>query len=315
MKPEIPLSTGERMGLFDPDPAALTAEVIAHSLSMQCRFTGHCREFYSVAQHSVLVADAIGTGCPPPLRLAALLHDAGEVLVGDVASPLKHQLGRPLQDIEAQAQMAVAEAFDLGSAWSNPFQHRDVKHADLRLLHTEFRDLFPQTDFVREICDGLADTPPLPDIITPLPPAAAKAVFLRQLRGLVDDGVWLDLPNHQSLWAVWALGQSPRAVSRDEFEKLEAEIATKNARIAALEESRSEHERACSVMHYLYCAAKYNVESSYFMYLPPLFGLEYLHNLRAHIAEHYAGIFTVNERRAIGGMGLEIHRNVLDPTS
>ena len=66
---------------------------IAHSLSMQCRFNGHCLYFYSIAEHSVRVARLVklmgfsNKGC-----LAALLHDAAEAYMGDLVHPIKCEM-------------------------------------------------------------------------------------------------------------------------------------------------------------------------------------------------------------------------------
>ena len=67
---------------------------IAHSLAMQCRFTGHTKVFYSVAQHSVLVSKLLERrGCDHATVLWGLMHDAAEAyLVGDVATPVKKSL-------------------------------------------------------------------------------------------------------------------------------------------------------------------------------------------------------------------------------
>lgn len=65
---------------------------IAHSLSLQCRFNGHCRRFYSVAEHSILVSDLISDEYGIECKFAALLHDAAEAYIGDIIRPVKQQL-------------------------------------------------------------------------------------------------------------------------------------------------------------------------------------------------------------------------------
>lgn len=70
---------------LDPRPEDINIEDIAHALAMQCRYAGHGRRFYSVAEHSVLMALAL----PPPYRLHALLHDASEAYLVDLPSPVK----------------------------------------------------------------------------------------------------------------------------------------------------------------------------------------------------------------------------------
>ena len=65
-------------------------EEIAHATSMQCRYTGHTREFYSVAEHGVLVASILAWECEPRgIEFEGLMHDAHEAYVSDIASPWK----------------------------------------------------------------------------------------------------------------------------------------------------------------------------------------------------------------------------------
>ena len=76
----VNLFSGIVIDPFDPCPGLIRIADIAHALSMLCRFNGHCRHFYSVAEHSVRVA----ARCPKGLRLEGLLHDAVEAYLGDV---------------------------------------------------------------------------------------------------------------------------------------------------------------------------------------------------------------------------------------
>jgi len=75
--------TGKRFWPLDPRPEDVDILDIAHSLSLLCRFTGHTSSFYSVSQHSILVAQEV----PKRLRLWALFHDAAEAYIGDIARP------------------------------------------------------------------------------------------------------------------------------------------------------------------------------------------------------------------------------------
>ncbi len=106
-------------------------EDIAHALSQIIRFTGHAKAPYTVAQHSLLVAEI----APPQHRLWALLHDASEAYLGDVASPLKALLPQ-YQDLEEKFQKVIAGRFAL--PWPIP---PAVKHADRVVLMAEKRDL------------------------------------------------------------------------------------------------------------------------------------------------------------------------------
>lgn len=129
----IQTHSGRRFNPIKPNPDAIVIQDIAHALSMQCRFSGHCREFYSVAQHSVLVSHI----CDHKDALWGLMHDATEAYLVDVPRPLKRS-GK-LQgyiEIEAVMQEAVCRRFAL------PFQEPpSVKTADTQLLATEARDL------------------------------------------------------------------------------------------------------------------------------------------------------------------------------
>ncbi len=79
--------TGKKFFPLDPDPDLICIEDIAHSLAMQCRYNGHTKTFYSVAQHSVLLGHHF---TDPGIQLAALLHDASEAYLSDIPRPIKH---------------------------------------------------------------------------------------------------------------------------------------------------------------------------------------------------------------------------------
>lgn len=88
--------TGKYINLLLPKAEDIVIEDIAHALAHICRFNGHCTRHYSVAQHSVLVAEAVMDACPdapPMLALAALLHDAPEAYCGDIGRNLKRLIG------------------------------------------------------------------------------------------------------------------------------------------------------------------------------------------------------------------------------
>jgi 5'-deoxynucleotidase YfbR-like HD superfamily hydrolase len=115
-EPFIQTVSGQRINPFAPDPAAIDIGDIAHALANQCRFGGHCRRFYSVAQHSCLVADvAAGRGADRDAALWALLHDAAEAYLGDVPHPVKHnsELGRIYRDAERGVHDAILQRFGL----------------------------------------------------------------------------------------------------------------------------------------------------------------------------------------------------------
>ena len=126
--------SGLRFKPLDPDPALIRIEDIAHSLAHQCRFGGHSRVFYSVAQHSVRVSEI----CATEDALWGLLHDASEAYLVDVPAPLK-QLPEfaAYRRAEQRLQAIIFERFGLPAQ-----QPKSVAAADLQLLMIEMRELF-----------------------------------------------------------------------------------------------------------------------------------------------------------------------------
>lgn len=98
----------------------VTIEDIAHALSRLCRFNGHCNTFYSVGEHSVLVAKILERMKAPTedIRLG-LMHDAAEAYTGDVPTPLKRLLPE-YANIEKRVQEVVAQRFGLkAQSWDS----------------------------------------------------------------------------------------------------------------------------------------------------------------------------------------------------
>ncbi len=95
--------TGRRMNPLDASPEDIDPDDIAGALANICRFGGHSRAFYSVAQHSVIVCDLLAErGGSPDELMAALLHDAAEAYLGDLPHPIKHrsELGAAFREAE-----------------------------------------------------------------------------------------------------------------------------------------------------------------------------------------------------------------------
>lgn len=132
----IQVASGGIFHLLDPQPEEIHIEDIAHALALQCRFTGHTRWHYSVAQHSVLASKIT----PPKFALEALLHDASEAYICDMSRPLKHysELGAVYMVLEERIQSAIARKFGVPENMSP-----EVKIADNAMLYAEKAVLMP----------------------------------------------------------------------------------------------------------------------------------------------------------------------------
>lgn len=123
---------------LDPRPEEILIEDVAHALSMVCRFGGHTRIFYSVAQHSVLVSSKL----PDELKFVGLMHDATEAYLGDMIRPLKLEMPE-YREVENKLWKIMAEK------WGLPEKIPDlVKYHDNCALMTERRDLIAATDYL-----------------------------------------------------------------------------------------------------------------------------------------------------------------------
>lgn len=123
--------TGKAFRPRDPNPADIDILDIAHALSMQCRYGGHARFHYSVAQHSVLVSRSV----PDKFALHGLLHDASEAYLVDIPRPIKVHMVDYLV-MEAHLEMTIFERFGL------PLKiPKQVKDIDNRILVDEREQL------------------------------------------------------------------------------------------------------------------------------------------------------------------------------
>lgn len=164
--------TGKRFWPLDPRPEDICIEDIAHALSLQCRYGGHCLRFYSVAEHCVLMAEWIEKRFTPLDALAALLHDAAEAYVIDIPRPLK----RSLPDYRAIEDAVLGVIFRaLAFSVSIPDA---VKDADNRIISDER---------VQNLADAIWDFPPPPPLGVTLQlwsPQEAEARFVEAYKRL-----------------------------------------------------------------------------------------------------------------------------------
>jgi hypothetical protein len=148
---------------LDPKPEHVRIADIAHALSMKCRYNGHTRKFYSVAEHSVLVSRHV----PEEDALWALLHDASEAYLPDVARPIKAAMPG-FAEIEGRVMRAICAAYGLPET-----EPPSVKAADYAILHDEKAALMDP-----EAADWGLMGQGLDVAIMALEPAAANRVFL-----------------------------------------------------------------------------------------------------------------------------------------
>lgn len=134
--PYLQTVSGRFVNPFDPDPAQLDPGDIACALANVCRFGGHCRPFYSVAQHSVIVSELVeARGGDVEDVFAALMHDATEAYLGDMPHPIKHRspLGAAFREAEAALEAVLRERFSIKA------DVPEIKRVDRALLATERR--------------------------------------------------------------------------------------------------------------------------------------------------------------------------------
>jgi hypothetical protein len=157
--------TGLQFWPQDPSVDDIDIVDIIHSLSNQCRYIGHANHFYSVAQHSVICSANV----IPKHAKWALMHDASEAYVSDLASPIK-KFFPTYMDMEEKIQVVIAEKF--GLPYPMPKQ---ITEMDYKVLATEKRDLLgPEPASWGRLPD------PLQLVIIAQTPTQAKAAFKKR---------------------------------------------------------------------------------------------------------------------------------------
>jgi uncharacterized protein len=126
----IETKSGTRFHILEPQQEEIAIVDIAHALSMMCRFTGHVRKFYSVAEHSWHVSHLV----PAKEALWGLLHDASEAYIADINRPLKHftPVGESYMKVEKKIMDAICKRFGLPSE-----EPEAIRNADTAMLYAE----------------------------------------------------------------------------------------------------------------------------------------------------------------------------------
>jgi hypothetical protein len=133
--------SGRRLDLLDPSPLDVEIEDIAHGLARVARWNGQTKgaHVFSVAQHTLLV-DAVARAKSPSLdpkaRLALLMHDAAEYVIGDMISPFKAVIGESYKGVEARLLVAIHVRFGLPVKRSADVEQM-IKTADRGAAHLE----------------------------------------------------------------------------------------------------------------------------------------------------------------------------------
>lgn len=164
--------SGKKFNYLNATIDDIDIEDIATALSHICRFAGHLPEFYSVAQHSVLVSQIV----PPEFAFEALMHDAAEAYCQDIPAPLKALLP-DYQRIETLVDDLIREKYGI-----NRVQASVVKYADLVMLATERRDLDIDDGSIWPMLEGI----PATDVfqISPLRPGQSFGLFMNRFNEL-----------------------------------------------------------------------------------------------------------------------------------
>lgn len=157
--------SGKQFFPLDPQAEDICIDDIAHSLSNQCRYSGHVIRFYSVAEHCVHVARNVSNSN----KLAGLLHDAAEAYLVDIPRPVKRMLPEYTK-MERAVESVIADVFRVQYPWPE-----EVHYADCRILHDEKLQLMAV-----EPAPWSLPAPPLG--LPPLPcwsPMEAETMFLQ----------------------------------------------------------------------------------------------------------------------------------------
>jgi 5'-deoxynucleotidase YfbR-like HD superfamily hydrolase len=184
--------SGRRLDLLDPSPLDIEIADIAHGLARVARWNGqtHGAHIFSVAQHTLLVEAVMREQTPRvdlKYRLAALLHDAPEYVIGDMISPFKAVLGGDYKAVEKRLLSAIHIRFGLPPVLA-PEIERQIKAADRGAAYLEATELagFAQAE-AKRLFGRDPGLPPTTrrDYLTPWTAAKAERRFLARFKALM----------------------------------------------------------------------------------------------------------------------------------
>ncbi|WP_299916192.1 HD family hydrolase [uncultured Roseobacter sp.] len=184
--------SGRRLDLLDPTPVDIEIEDIAHGLAFVARWNGqtHGDYAYSVAEHSLLVETLFGRiapKTPAKWRLAALLHDAPEYVIGDMISPVKATVGPGYGVLDDRLTAAVHIRFGLPAVV--PVQiKKQIKKADKISAWMEATQIagFSETEASKFF--GKPDTTIIDDLAIVLrPPVETRNAFTQRHDALLEE--------------------------------------------------------------------------------------------------------------------------------
>lgn len=182
--------SGRRLNLLDPSPFDVEIEDIARGLARVARWNGqtHGNHAFSVAEHSVLVAQLFTQLYPTATtkeRLAALLHDAAEYVIGDMISPFKAALGLNYKDFETRLEGAIFMRFGLNVHMPTHLKQR-IKRCDRYCAYFEAIQI---AGFCETEARQFFSSPPsdLNICITPKPVTEAQTLFLNTFETLTEN--------------------------------------------------------------------------------------------------------------------------------
>jgi len=181
--------SGRRLDLLDHSPMDIEIEDIAHGLARVARWNGQTvgEHAFSVAQHSILVEEIcahIQPDLAPKWRLAALLHDASEYVIGDMISPFKAALGLDYKVFEARLETAIHIRFGIPAKTPAEIK-RLIKRADVACAFFEATQL---AGFSHAESLDLFGAPPAGYRlqIDPLPPSQAQVRYVQRYHVLSE---------------------------------------------------------------------------------------------------------------------------------